>query len=125
MSKMAKSRWPPAYRKTNIFTNNFAPTYYRYINNISILMFPGIVKSLLCQYKQTQLGIAVKLRLTLFWLIVFSLLIMLGWFPYSDIRADEELLVDFLQNMKFKMPALRSLKLFFEQKSTIFFQRLQ
>ena len=35
--------------------------------------------------KNNSMDIAVELRLTLFRLIVFSLLIMLDWFPYGDI----------------------------------------
>ena len=70
---------------------------------MSILMFSGMRKPILslvfkkkvylCKYEQKQADIAVKLRLTLFWLIVFfPVLIMLGWFPYGDRWADVELL---------------------------------
>ena len=50
---------------------------------MSILMFSGMRKQIM-SFETT--GIAVKLRLALFCLIVFvSVLIMLGWFPYGDI----------------------------------------
>ena len=42
--KWRNPRWPPAYIKINIFTNNFATTYARDINNVSILMFLGMRK---------------------------------------------------------------------------------
>ena len=103
-SKMAKSKMAASVRKNNIFANNFSTTYYRDTSNMSILMFSvweshflhlflekNIVKYLCKSYKQRQVDIAVKLRLTLFWLIVFFLLIMLGWLSSSDIWADEEL----------------------------------
>ena len=82
--------------KINIFTNNFTTTYARDINDIFILMFSGMRKPILsfvfrekyckvyiyANMNKKQPDIAVKLRLALFWLIVvFSLLIMLGWFP--------------------------------------------
>ena len=80
---MAKSEMAANVYKINIFANNFATTYARDINNMSILIFSGMrtqirsfvfSKSLyLCKYKQKQPDIAVKLRLTLFWLIVFFL----------------------------------------------------
>ena len=67
---------------------------------MSILMFSAnsficfqekILKSLyLCKYEQKLFDIAVKLRLTWFWLIFFFV-ILLGWFPYGDIWADVEL----------------------------------
>ena len=79
--KWRNQRWPPKYIKLNIFTNNFATTYARDINNMSILMFSGMRKPILslvfslflCKYEQKQADIAVKLQLTLFWLIVFFL----------------------------------------------------
>ena len=40
-------RWPPKYIKINISTNNFAATYARDINNMSILMFSGMIKPIL------------------------------------------------------------------------------
>ena len=73
---------------------------------MSILMFSGMRTPLLlfvftnkyCKsyiyatMSKKQPDITVKLRLTLFWPIVFfSVLIMLGWFPYSDIWADVKL----------------------------------
>ena len=77
--KWRNQRWPPKYIKLNIY--NFATTYARDINNMSILMFSGMRKPILslvfslylCKYEQKQADIAVKLRLTLFWLIVFFL----------------------------------------------------
>ena len=37
--KWRNPRWPPAYIKLNIFTNNFAATYPTDISNMCILMF--------------------------------------------------------------------------------------
>ena len=45
--KWRNQRWPPKYIKLNIFTNNFATTYARDINNMSILMFSGMRKPIL------------------------------------------------------------------------------
>ena len=45
--KWRNPRWPPKYIKINIFTNNFAATYARDINNMSILMFLGMGKPIL------------------------------------------------------------------------------
>ena len=42
--KWRNQRWPPKYIKLNIFTNSFATTYARDINNMSILMFSGMRK---------------------------------------------------------------------------------
>ena len=46
-SKYHEISWPPKYIKINIFTNNFATTYARDINNMSILIFSGIRKPIL------------------------------------------------------------------------------
>ena len=46
-SKCRNPRWPPAYIKKNIFTNNFATTYARDINNMYILMFSGMRKPII------------------------------------------------------------------------------
>ena len=45
--KWRNPRWPQKYIKINIFTNNFAATYARDINNMSILMFSGMRKPML------------------------------------------------------------------------------
>ena len=45
--KLRNSRWPPKYMKIKMFTNNFATTYARDINNMSILMFSGMRKPIL------------------------------------------------------------------------------
>ena len=44
---MAKSKMAANVYKINIFANNFATTYARDINNISILMFLGMRKQIL------------------------------------------------------------------------------
>ena len=46
-SKCRNLRWPPAYIKINIFTNYFAATYARDINNMYILMFSGMRKPII------------------------------------------------------------------------------
>ena len=45
--KWQNPRWPPTYIKINIFANNFATTYARDINNMSILMLSGMRKQIL------------------------------------------------------------------------------
>ena len=45
--KWRNPRWPPKYIIINIFTNNFATTYARDINNMSILMFSGMRKPII------------------------------------------------------------------------------
>ena len=45
--KWRNPRWPPTYIKINIFTNNFATTYTRDINNMSIFMFSCMRKQIL------------------------------------------------------------------------------
>ena len=52
---------------------------------------------------------------------------MLDWFPYGDIWADVKLssLWLILKNMKFKMAAMKSLKLYFEQQTIIFLSGTQ
>ena len=45
--KRRNQRWPPKYIKLNIFTHNFATTYARDINNMSILMLSGMRKPIL------------------------------------------------------------------------------
>ena len=45
--KWQNPRWPPTYIKVNIFANNFATTYARDINNMSILMFSGMRKQIM------------------------------------------------------------------------------
>ena len=40
-------RWPPNYIKINIITKNFATTYARDINDMSILVFAGMRKPIL------------------------------------------------------------------------------
>ena len=47
MSKMAKSKMAGNVYKINIFTNYFATTYARDINNMSILMFSGLRKPII------------------------------------------------------------------------------
>ena len=47
MSKMAKSKMAANVYKNKHFTNNFAATYARDINNKSILMFSGMRKPIL------------------------------------------------------------------------------
>ena len=46
-AKRRNPRWPPTYIKINIFANNFAATYARDMNNMSILMFSGMRKQIL------------------------------------------------------------------------------
>ena len=80
--KWRNPRWPPKYIKIYIFTNNFATTYARDINNMSILMFSGIRKPILsfvfrkkyCKvyiYANMSKNNRISLRLTLFLPIVF------------------------------------------------------
>ena len=45
--KWRNPRWPPTYIKIHIFANNFATTYARDINIMSILMFSGMRKRIL------------------------------------------------------------------------------
>ena len=97
--KWRNPRWPPTYIKINILTNNFATTYARDINNMSIIMFPGMRKPIIsfvfrkkyckvyiyANISKKRPDIAVKLRLTLFWLIVFfcfdyAWLVPLRWY---------------------------------------------
>ena len=47
MSKMAKSKMAANVYKNKHFTNNFAATYARDINNKSIFMFSGMRKPIL------------------------------------------------------------------------------
>ena len=44
--KWRNPRWPPTYIKINIFANNFATTYARDINTMSILMFSCMRKQI-------------------------------------------------------------------------------
>ena len=46
-AKWRNPRWPPTYIKINFFANNFATTYARDINNMSILMFSGMRQQIL------------------------------------------------------------------------------
>ena len=82
--KWRNPRWPPKYTKINIFTNIFATTYARDINNMSILMFSGMRKPILsfvfrkkyCKvyiYANMSKNNRISQRLTLFLLIVFFL----------------------------------------------------
>ena len=45
--KWRNPRWPPTCIKINIFANNFAATYARDINNMSVLLFSGMRKQIL------------------------------------------------------------------------------
>ena len=85
MSKMAKSKMAAKVYKINTFTNNFAATYARHINNMSSLMFSAMIKPILsflfrkkyckvyiyANLSKNKQDFAVELRLTSFWLIVF------------------------------------------------------
>ena len=80
--KWLNPRWPPKYIKIKIFTNNFATTYARHINNMSILMFSGIRKPILSfDFRNKYCKVYIHANMN-------NVLIMLGWFPYGDIWAD-------------------------------------
>ena len=65
MSKMAKSKMAANVYKINVFTNNFATTYARDINSMSILMFSGMRKQILSfvlRKKYCKVHIYAKIR---------------------------------------------------------------
>ena len=96
--KWRNPRWPPKYIKINIFTNNFATTYARDINNMSTLMFSSMKKPILSfvfRKKYCKVYIYANMIKTAANIVFadsfFSVLIMLGWFPYGDLWANVEL----------------------------------
>ena len=103
-------RWLPMYIKIDIFTNNFATTYARVINEMSILMFSGLKKTFLWfvyREKYCKVYIYANIsknnpisRLTLFWLIVFfsfdyAWLVLLWWYLGG---CGAHILVDFCKH---------------------------
>ena len=103
--KWRNPRWPPTYIKINIFAKDFATTYARDINNMFLLMFSGMrtqILSFVFRKKCCKVYIYANIsekdgyRSEAATNIVladrfFSVLLMLGWFPYGDIWADVEL----------------------------------